>query len=243
MTIQKFFKIFPQFFFNILFPIQCLGCGIKESYLCPDCLNKIHITSKIITQTKSHQNLSWWLNGIIVTARYRESKILQQAICIFKYKFVEDLAKPLGQLMKKRLSAVSFINLSDFTVIPIPLHKRRLSERGFNQNSLLARYCFKNDRKQTSSYSSLDQKREIIGDNILIRQRYTKPQVNLKRDDRLKNITRAFAVKKERGGEVKNKNFLLLDDILTTGATLNQAAYALKQAGAHEIWGLVLAED
>lgn len=238
MNIQKFFKHFTKFFLDIIFPIKCLNCGQEKVYLCPDCLNKIHITSKIIIKTASHQNLPWWLNGIIITANYQESKILRQAIHILKYKFVEDLARPLGQLMRKRLEAVSRVNLTDFIVIPIPLHKRRLAERGFNQNILIASYCFNSSQGQF-----IQKNNKMFDSNILIRKHYTKPQVNLNRPERIKNINNAFVVKSDQKDKIKGRKFLLVDDILTTGATLNQAAGALKQAGASEVWGLVLAED
>jgi len=125
-------------------------------------------------------------------------------------------------------------------LIPIPLHPRRLRERGFNQAEILAR--------EISKYFNWD----VLTD-VLTRKRYTTAQVNLKAHERAKNLKNAFdeEIKKYRNREIKdddasiikNRTVILIDDVLTTGATLNEAGKVLKDLGVNEVWGVCLAKD
>jgi ComF family protein len=128
-------------------------------------------------------------------------------------------------------------------VVPIPLHKRRLRWRGFNQSELLANYISEN----------LTPGMEIpVLNDILIRKKHTTPQMQVKKySERKENIKDAFEIYpvKSAGGSaekfkrIKNKNILLVDDVATTGATLNECAKTLKQSGAKKVFALVLARQ
>lgn len=111
-------------------------------------------------------------------------------------------------------------------LVPVPLHWRRLVRRKFNQSALLA-YGI----SQLTALPCMPQ--------VLQRVRFTKPQMRLDRKLRLHNVKKAFAV--ARGGIVAGKTILLIDDVVTTGATANACAAALKQAGAKEVRVLSLA--
>ena len=112
-------------------------------------------------------------------------------------------------------------------ILAVPLHKKRLRWRGFNQAEYLA--------KRVADHFGL-----IFRDDIIIRQKYTPPQVKI-RDykERAKNIKGAFKCLSPRS--IKNKKIILIDDVCTTLSTLGECAKVLKKAGAKEVWGLVLA--
>lgn len=111
-------------------------------------------------------------------------------------------------------------------VMPVPLHKRRLRRRGFNQALLLASIVA--DRFQ----------RSLVYDNLL-RVRDTRPQVELSGTERTRNVRGAFAVVK--ASEIVEQRVLLIDDVFTTGATMNECAAVLKSAGALAVTCLTLA--
>jgi ComF family protein len=111
-------------------------------------------------------------------------------------------------------------------VMPVPLHPARLRQRGFNQALLLAhQMCEKNDIP-------------LLCDN-LYRVRPTRPQVELTGEERLKNVAGAFALR--RPDAVKDRSVMIIDDVFTTGATLNECAAVLKEAGAAQVVALTLA--
>ncbi len=113
-------------------------------------------------------------------------------------------------------------------LVPVPLHWRRLWRRRFNQSALLA-------------YALSKQSGVRCVPDILQRVRYTKPQMKLNRAERLKNVTHAFAVANQARPMLRNKIIVLVDDVVTTGATVNACAKVLKKAGAKEIRVLSLA--
>jgi len=113
-------------------------------------------------------------------------------------------------------------------LIPVPLHPRRLRERGFNQALLLARVLKKR-------YSM------ALATRILKRWRWTEPQVNLSGKVRKKNVKGSFIISNPMA--VKEKNILLLDDVYTTGATINESGRTLLKAGANEVYVLTLARS
>lgn len=111
-------------------------------------------------------------------------------------------------------------------IVPIPLHPVKLRERQFNQSEALATYLAKKLNKK------------IIKDRIK-RIKYTLPQTELKREDRLKNVKDAFLAKRHNGFE--DRTILLIDDVFTTGATLHECAKSLKNAGAKKVIAFALA--
>jgi len=113
-------------------------------------------------------------------------------------------------------------------LIPVPLHHRRLRERGFNQALLLARILKKRYNK-------------TLATRVLRRWRWTEPQVNLSEKARKNNVKGSFVISNHM--TVKEKNILLLDDVYTTGATINECGRTLLKAGANEVYVLTLARS
>jgi len=113
---------------------------------------------------------------------------------------------------------------SSLLVVPVPLHIRRFRERGFNQSELLAR-------------GFADALHMVYTPPVLQRSQYTVPQASLAREERMVNIKKIFTAT----SEVKDQCILLIDDVFTTGATLQDAARALREQGAHDVKALTLA--
>jgi ComF family protein len=113
------------------------------------------------------------------------------------------------------------------TVVPVPLHRNRLRERGYNQASLLAR--------QIGDAGGLS-----VVDDVLVRARSTIPQVGLSAQRRRENVRDAFLCTSDL---LQERSVLLVDDVCTTGATLEACSVALREAGVGVVWGFVLARE
>jgi ComF family protein len=132
---------------------------------------------------------------------------------------------PLAELLQDYVSNNS---IQGEVLVPEPLHKRKLRERGYNQSHLLA--------DQLSKLINLS-----VADDCLIRQAYTPPQARTATvDERWANVANAFVCHDHR---LRDTQILLIDDVTTSGATLDACASALKAVGATLVWGLVLARE
>jgi len=147
---------------------------------------------------------------------------LREAIHVYKYRPLRALGGPLAAWMAEQVRMTVPLDLA----MPVPLHRSRLRHRGFNQALLLAQgVC-----GRFSVPLSFDN---------LVRTRHTRPQVELSGRERAENVRGAFAV--ARPGEVQDRKVLLIDDVFTTGATMNECAKVLKDAGAASVTVLTLA--
>lgn len=195
---------------NLIFPPRCEICK-KDSKepLCTECFSQIKFM-------KPHL-------GIHCVSTY--DGVLRKALHRFKFKKRKALAEALGIVMVKYLSNAETLEIKNIdSIIPVPLHKKRLRERGFNQAELLARIIGRYFEKPVS----------LALERII----NTKAQFDLPREERFKNITGAFKVADIRS--VFNKKVLLLDDIYTTGSTIAECSKALRIAGARRIEVLTL---
>ena len=151
--------------------------------------------------------------------------VLRTCIHNFKYKHQIYLVKTLGNILTGALK--EFTELSGFNIIvPVPLHSKRKRERGFNQSLLLAKEIGK-------LYGS-----EISAEN-LTRNRTAVPQTELSKQERIKNVKGIFSVKDK--SKFRGKNILLIDDVLTTGSTVNECSRVLLEAGAVSIFVVTVA--
>lgn len=146
------------------------------------------------------------------------------ALAQFKFRGDPSWAAPLATLLRCAPGATAALEGADW-VLPVPLSRERLRERGFNQSLLLARQLA---RSQSDS-------------GLLLRLRHTAEQSSLPRAQRLRNLHGAFATEPLRTAQLQGKRVVLVDDVMTTGATLYAAALALRQAGATHITGMVFA--
>jgi len=200
-------KIFNKIL-AVLFPQKCLGCKKENEILCPDCLGKINRPD------------TPYLNGIHIAANYQDL-VLKKALWMLKYRGVKQLAKPLAELIKERVWKK--LETGDWLIVPVPLSKKKLRHRGYNQAELIAKELSDNVRA-----------------DILFKKFHTKSQVEVKdKEERLANIIGSFEIKKPE--KIKGKKIILVDDVLTTGATMREAKKVLKQAGAKKVVGVAVA--
>lgn len=148
--------------------------------------------------------------------------VLQEAISQLKFHGVKRLSKPLGRLLLS--FELSGIDLDG--IVPVPLSMKRLRERGFNQSLLIARIV----SKEKGIPMLID---------ILLKKKETPPQIGLSAKERLSNLKGAFEVK----GNIEGMRLLLVDDVMTTGATVTECSKELMKAGAKEVIVLTLARS
>jgi ComF family protein len=234
MSYLENIKKLAQAFLDLLFPISCLVCGADGIFLCEKCFENLPRLDKqecLVCQTpspfgKTHHNCASKnkIDGILSALPY-QNRSVKKIIETFKYNFVSELKVPLGRLIVKTIRQENLTEyFNEFTIIPVPLHPRRYNWRGFNQAQLLA--------------DELSEILRIPVDNQTVtRFKFTKPQTKLTHDERKKNIENAFAI----AGLVADKKFLLVDDVVTTGSTLNEIAKILKSAQAAEVWAITAA--
>lgn len=161
------------------------------------------------------------LDGLLSAVRYNDSKLIQLAIGTFKYKRIPGLAVRLSQyIIKASLPHVHY----DHTLVPIPLHWKRKMERGFNQSEFLTRY--------------IADVTDMPYANLLRRTKDTGHQAWRSKYERMQSMTGAFVV---RCHMAIPENIILIDDIATTGATLDACAEILKRSGAKRVNAWVIA--
>jgi len=221
-----------NFFLDLIFPQNCIGCGKYGEVLCPLCQKKIRIIKTFVCTkcgriTKSGQfcpscRAKSNLTGLMVAAGYDKGPT-KELIHHFKYDGMLEIAPILGGLLISRLRKSSL--RGKLVLVPVPLHYRRQRQRGFNQAEILARY--------------ISRRLNISGGLALKRKRKTKSQVELSGRERRKNLAGAFFCKDRE--LIKGKTVILVDDVSTTGATLEECAKVLRTAGARQVWGLVVA--
>jgi len=152
--------------------------------------------------------------------------VVKELIHAFKYKGKEHLGGPLSRLMIDFVREYALPIKDMEFIVPIPLHKTRMREREFNQAKILSDYLGREFNKP-------------VAENLLVRSRYTRTQTELELSQRMLNVKGSFRLSGR--DNLKGKNILLVDDVLTTGATSSEAAYVLKEAGANIVFVLTLA--
>jgi ComF family protein len=158
---------------------------------------------------------------------------MRAAIHALKYDRMHPAARGLGRMLAQAIAMLAPDAPQELLVIPVPLHRAKRAERGFNQARLLASHALDALRKTHPAW------RLTLAPNALLRLRSTESQASLTPRQRRINVRGAFNVSDPRA--VAGKHILLVDDILTTGATARAASNALKRAGAETVWVATLA--
>ena len=167
----------------------------------------------------------WKANIDGIRSPYRFDGVIREAIHEFKYKNIKAIAKFLASLLVTYLTAYP---LPGDVLVPVPLSRQRLKKRGYNQSNILA--------KELSKLILLP-----VIDNCLIRIKDSPPQARTENvAERHKNVTGAFTCQDD---SFNGKRVLLLDDVCTTGATLDACALALKNSNVISVWGITLARE
>ena len=216
---------------DLLYPPLCVGCGRVGSLYCPGCRDSVRLVtppvcplcgqpqsaSKLCARCVSHPLC---IDGIRSVALFEGT--LREAIHRFKYNYIRELTVPLGEMLVAFWERASLV--ADL-IVPVPLHARRVRERGYNQAALLAQ-CLGDATGMP-----------VICDGLR-RNRHTVSQSGLSAEERRRNVEGAFSCV---GSRVERMRVLLVDDVCTTGATLEACSVALRAGGARTVWALTVA--
>jgi len=242
VNVPRWASRFGRVLLDLLYPIFCVGCGQPGTLYCVACREAVRrITpplcplcgqpqenaqvcsrcTSILSERSSHPPI----DGIRSLA-YLEGP-LRRAVYGLKYDHIRELAEPLGDMLANYYQTTP---LPTDVIIPVPLHRRRQRERGYNQSALLAQH--------------LGSATEIpVRCDLLQRHRYTRSQTRLTAQQRSRNVKGAFSCAKQPdlAKAISGKKVLLIDDVATTGATLRACAQALRNQGARSVWALTVA--
>lgn len=247
------FNKIKKFSLDLLFPKFCLGCQKEGVYLCDDCRALLDISEfdyclcdkptrippndlGVTPSGKCNRCRDKKLSGLYFALPYKEKELTRKLIYQFKYSpYLMGLAKTLASILLehfvlsgKNIDTIWAPNGVPGILMPIPLDKKKIKMRGYNQSEELA--------KELSKFIKIP----CISD-ILVKTKPTKPQMELSKQEREKNLSGVFQIKNPK--EISGKKIFLVDDVYTTGSTMEECARALRQAGAKSVWGIALARE
>ena len=219
---------------DFFFPRRCIGCGKVGNFLCVGCLQRLpRILPPFCLKCGKPESSGgfcstcWGWQAEIdgIRSPFRFEGVVRQAIHQLKYQNLRALAAPLAGLLWEYLNAEP---IPAEVLVPVPLHQRRQRERGYNQSALLARALGK-----VSGWP--------VVEDCLARHKTASPQARTATAaERHCNVADAFSC---RDGRLEQNRVLLIDDVATSGATVEACAGALKASGASSVWALVLARE
>ena len=207
---------------NILFPTVCGICGkIGPKPLCSICSKKIEGLSCITVQKVHNKNFSKQ------AYLFKYGGIIREKLINYKFNEQSYLHETFANIIIKNEKICRFIKNYDI-IIPVPIHRKRYKQRGYNQTELIARKIAKN----------LD---ITVVTDVLVKEKNNKPQSDLTKTEREQNIKNVYRVQNSQ--KINNKTILIIDDIYTTGNTVKECSRMLQQAGASQIAVLTIAKD
>lgn len=249
-----------RFLLELFFPSFCIGCSKEGSYVCLDCRSTLEISEynyclcshnplrlaplaqaigsespqaqRGKLQSKCNRCRDKKLSGLYFALPYKEKSLTRKLIYNFKYEpYIKNLAKTLSSILIEHF-VLSQSNTNQVwengILIPIPLEKTKLKSRGYNQAHELA--------KELSKVINIP-----IESNVLLKTKVTKEQTNLSKEERERNLKNAFLVKNQE--LIHDKKVFLVDDVYTTGSTMEECTHILCESGAHSVWGISIARD
>ncbi len=221
-------------FLEILFPSKCVGCNIHGQILCKNCINNLRQAER---PTESE---------IFAVYDYRDP-IIKKAIWKLKYYHSSQLGQKLGELLYEAFieditEIKMFTKGSPIYVIPVPISHDRKKNRGYNQAEIIARSfvrgCTATYSRGWTAYVAVQPL--LLKTNIIYKNKNTIPQARLtNRNRRLQNIKNAFSIKNKE--QIKDKIIIVIDDVTTTGGTINEIIKLLKKSGAKKVIGFAVA--
>ena len=238
---------FKRMALDLLFPAWCVGCGKGGALICPSCRSSLPVLAPPLCPLCGRPQASGVLRPSCINwlalsgaegsqtsgqaeidgirSPFRFEGTIRQAIHQFKYKNIRALAEPLAHLLNDYLLKYP---IPGEILVPVPLHPKRLRERGYNQSSLLA--------GELSKLTGVP-----VEEDCLVRRLPTPPQAKTATvEERRINVSEAFNCVND---SLRNRRVILIDDVSTSGATLNSCASALKAGGAASVWGLTMARE
>jgi len=237
-------------FMSLFFPADCLLCEsplepLNRSFICFKCWQKVKLLPEVhcVKCGKPLPSLFKEVNPLLICFECKQHPpyfsrlfsptiyqgVMAEAIKFFKYKGKRGIVRGFARIIKYAIERFNLSSLRLEAIVPVPLHPRRLRERGFNQAEDIA--------KIIGNILNLP-----VWNNYLVRLRYTEPQTGLHKEKRQNNLKGAFSIKKKAKKKGKGRKILLVDDVYTTGATLNEAARVIKKDGV-EVFSFALARS
>lgn len=232
-------QIVRKGFADFIFPPFCPICGNElkknERLICEDCYSQIKTIESYFCRKcgaplkKDRKTCDYCKGKMFYFSKVRAlgifSSPLSEMIHLLKYDRKTLIAERLGFLLGNLF--ISYSELSDTDVIiPVPLHRTRMRERGYNQSLLLA--------KKVSLISGKE-----LCDKVVARTKATKSQTAMAHEKRRENLKNAFSVVEPQ--KIKNRSVVVVDDVMTSGTTLDEIAKSLLESGADSVYGLILA--
>ena len=246
MTYSRHVDNLKQFFLELFFPSFCLGCRKEGTLLCQDCQETLEISEhqyclcnknplripKENNQGKCSRCQNKKLSGFYFALSYKEKALTRKIIHQFKYKpYLKTLTPILAQIIARHFVLTknnTNVMWDNSVLVPIPSEKSRLKYRGYSQTEILAKELGQIINVPTNL-------------NNLVKIKKTKPQAKLSAEEREINLQNAFNVLHPE--LLKDKKIFLVDDVYTTGSTMEECAKTLKHFGIKNIWGITIARE
>ena len=217
---------------DLFFPPRCIGCEREGKYICDSCCEKLPLISPPVCTIcgrplTDRNSCPGCIEGPVaidgIRAPFLFHGIIREAIHEFKYRNLKSVAPLLAGFLQDYLLENP---IPGDVLVPVPIHRKRHRERGYNQSSLISR--------ELSRKNGLP-----VIEDCLIRRINTPPQIRTtSASDRRKNIADAFTCINDT---LEGRHVILVDDVSTSGATLNTCAEVIKSSGAAGVWGLTIA--
>ncbi len=226
---------------DFIFPKYCVNCKKFGDYLCANCFSRLSFDTKnicLVCGRSSYNGLTHPVckkkntpDGVFTGVVF--NKISKKLIYQFKYRpYISGLSVFIADLLCDSLiQNEQFNRISGLPLIlvPIPLSKAKYKKRGYNQAEILAK--------------ELGKKLDLEVIDCIERTKETVTQVGLSKNERRENIKGAFEIKKKYKNKLKGVNILVIDDVLTTGSTIYEAAKVLKSSRSSRVWGVAFARE
>jgi len=224
MAIERFLNTVVR----LLFPPKCIFCGKVlninvDLEICADCLKEVSFIDDMDIRSGKFWSQKNWYDGVICVYQY--NSVVKRSIIRYKFYNRSSYYRTFGKILADRIRKTVKIGEFDL-IISVPLHKNRERKRGYNQSLLISKVLSKELGLREAS-------------SLLIRLKDTGSQSLLNRKDRLENLKGAFKVCSEDA--VRNKNILLVADVMNTGSTIDECSKVLKKAGAAKVVAAVIA--
>lgn len=223
-----------DFILHVFFPPHCMRCKtpLSAGMMCERCLSSVPRNSTFfcaacgarLPERKKicHAEMPY----LLAAAGPYDDPVLKLLIHALKFRGMKNAAEPIADILARYLADAG-ADLAGYLIVPLPLHRRRRNQRGFNQTEEIARHLARRMHLE-------------IRTDILVRDRHTMPQTETAGvAERRRNIAGCFSVAHPE--DIARRDIVILDDVTTSGATLGEAAAALKAAGARRMIGLVAA--
>jgi len=217
---------------HTLFPDLCLGCDrlpkIKDGLFCVECLHKMPYTDHFVlveNEVSKHFKGRVKLHHAGALLRFKEGSFVQGMLHRFKYQKRKEIGEILGEIAALKYKSSTLYVLPDL-IIPVAIHPKKKLKRGYNQSTIFGQ----------ALANILDRP---CRDDILIKEKWSESQTGKSRTQRVSNVEEMFLLQKPN--EVYAKHILLVDDVVTTGATLEACCNILIQGGTKQISILTIA--